>query len=228
MEITIGRDSKTRQLSVIKDGKAALAGQAGSVPQDVSRQHVQLRQQPDGKWQLKNLNEQNVTFVNGLAVESKVVTEKDKIELGQSHYLLSWEAIKGPKVVTIDLKPLRQAWERYTQTNINIRKRQQRMNLLARVTPAFSMVSGLVAGIVPEVRAMALVLTGAGVLVFLYSLYRSATDHSIEETEDAKKRFQREYVCPKCGRFLGFQDIDILTQQKGCPYCKTPFENTKK
>ena len=80
MEITIGRDGKTRQLNVVRNGKSTLVGQAGSVPLDVSRQHVQLKQMPDGKWQLRNLNDQNVTFVNGLAVESKVVTEGDKVE----------------------------------------------------------------------------------------------------------------------------------------------------
>lgn len=223
MEITIGRESKTQCLCVKRGDKVTAAGQPGSVPLDVSRQHVQLRQMPDGKWQLRNLNEQNVTFVNGLAVESKVVSEKDKIELGQSRYLLSWEAIKGPKVEVIDLKPLRQVWEEYTQTNLDIRQRQQRTNLLASVPMAFTMLGGLVSGVVPEVRTVALVLTGIALLLMLYGFYRRATDHSIEETEEAKKRFQRDYVCPKCGRFLGFQDIDILKQQKGCPYCKTKF-----
>ena len=223
MEILVGRDSKTRQLNIVRDGKAISVGQAGSVPLDVSRQHVQIKHMPDGKWQLRNLNEQNLTFVNGLAVESKVVTEGDKVELGQSRYLLSWETIKGPKVEVIDLKPLRQAWEEYTQANIDIRQRQKTTNLLASVPMAFTMLGGLVSGVVPEVRTAALVLTGIALALMLYGFYRRATDHSIEEMEEAKKRFQRDYVCPKCGRFMGFQDIDILKQQKACPYCKTKF-----
>lgn len=223
MEITIGRDGKTRQLNVVRNGKATLVGRAGSVPLDVSRQHVQLKQMSDGKWQLRNLNDQNVTFVNGLAVESKVVTEGDKVELGPGRYLLSWEAIKGPRAEVIDLKPLRQAWETYIQANIDIRQRQKTTNLLASVPMAFTMLGGLVSGVVPEVRTVALVFTGIALALMIYGFYRRATDRSIEETEEAKKRFQRDYVCPKCGRFMGFQDIDILAQQKACPYCKTKF-----
>ena len=35
------------------------------------------------KWQIRNLNEKNVTYVNGVSVESKTVSETDKIELGE-------------------------------------------------------------------------------------------------------------------------------------------------
>ena len=92
MEIIIGRDQQTRQLNVIKDGISNLYGKAGSVPMDVSRHHISLQPAGEGKWVVKNLNEQNVTFVNGIAVENKTISESDKIELGNSHYLFSWDA----------------------------------------------------------------------------------------------------------------------------------------
>ncbi|MBR4783266.1 MAG: FHA domain-containing protein [Bacteroidaceae bacterium] len=227
MEITIGRDSKTRCLSIKRGDKVTTAGQPGSVPLDVSRQHVELRLQPDGRWQLRNLNEQNVTFVNGMAVESKMVTENDRIELGESRYLLDWETIKGPKVEEIDLRPIKQAWDNYTQANLDIRNRQKTTNLLASVPMAFSMLGGLLVGVVPEIRTLALVFTGIALVIMLYGFYRRLTDRSIEETEEVKKRLQQEYTCPKCGRFLGFQDFDILKQNKACPYCKTKFKEEK-
>ena len=59
---------------------------------DVSRHHISLKPLGEGKWQIKNLNEQNVTFVNGLAVENKVISEQDHVELGKSHYLFLWDA----------------------------------------------------------------------------------------------------------------------------------------
>ena len=93
MEIIIGRDQQTRQLCIIKDGNSGLYGQANSVPMDVSRHHISLVPAGGGKWKIKNLNEKNVTFVNGIAVESKTISESDRIELGNSHYLFSWAAL---------------------------------------------------------------------------------------------------------------------------------------
>ena len=79
MEIIIGRDQQTRQLSIVKDGKQNLFGQVGSVPMDVSRNHISLQSTGSGKWLIKNLNERNVTFVNGIAVESKTISESDEV-----------------------------------------------------------------------------------------------------------------------------------------------------
>ena len=64
---------------------------------DVSRNHASLQPVGAGKWQIKNLNERNVTFVNGIVVESKMISESDKIELGNSHYLFPWAALQEPK-----------------------------------------------------------------------------------------------------------------------------------
>ena len=133
MEIIIGRDQQTRQLCVIKDGNSKLCGQPGSVPMDVSRHHISLKPADNGKWQIKNLNERNVTFVNGLAIESKVISEKDKVELGNSHYLLSWNALQEPKEETIDIRPLKKVWDNYQQRNLSIREKQKNMGLIASI-----------------------------------------------------------------------------------------------
>ena len=55
MAIIIGRDAQTRQLSVIKDGSTKSFGNVGSVPMDVSRQHISLTPVGTNKWQIKNL-----------------------------------------------------------------------------------------------------------------------------------------------------------------------------
>ena len=59
MEIIIGRDQQTRQLSICKDGITKNYGLPDSVPMDVSRHHISLQPQGDGKWLVKNLNERN-------------------------------------------------------------------------------------------------------------------------------------------------------------------------
>ena len=171
MEIIIGRDQQTRQLCIIKDGNSRLYGQANSVPMDVSRHHISLQPAGSGKWKIKNLNEKNVTFVNGIAVESKTISESDKVELGNSHYLFSWTALQEPKEETIDIRPLKVVWDNYQQNEIEIRDRQKNNGLWASVPLGFSMLGGLIAGVAPEIREIALIFTGLAFLIFIYGLY---------------------------------------------------------
>ena len=225
MEIIIGRDQNTRQLSIVKDGNSKLYGQPNSVPMDVSRHHISLQPAGNGKWQIKNLNEQNVTFVNGIAVESKTISESDKIELGNSHYLFSWSALQEPKVETVDIRQLKRVWDEYNSANIEIRKRQKNIGLLASIPIGITMLGGLLSGVAPDdLKPFAYVFTVIALVVMLYGFYRRFTDNSIEEQEEIKKTFQRRYVCPKCGHFMGFQDYDILTQSDACPYCKRKYQ----
>ncbi|MCR4834936.1 MAG: FHA domain-containing protein [Bacteroidaceae bacterium] len=225
MEIIIGRDQQTRQLCIVKDGSTKLYGQPGSVPMDVSRHHISLEPVGAGKWKIKNLNERNVTFVNGIAVESKTVSENDKIELGNSHYLLSWDALSEPKVETIDIGNLKIVWEEYNQANMGIRKRQKNIGLLASIPIGITMLGGLLSSLAPgNLKPFAYVFTAIALVVMLYGFYRRFTDNSIEEQEEIKKTFQRRYVCPKCGHFMGFTDYDILIQNDSCPYCKTKYK----
>ena len=225
MEIIIGRNQSTRQLTIIKDGVERNYGQANSVPMDVSRHHISLQPVGNGKWQIKNLNERNVTFVNGIAIESKNISDSDKVELGNSHYLFHWDALQEPKVETLNIHPLKRIWEEYNNANIEIKKRQKNIGLLASIPIGITMLGGLLSGIAShDLKPYAYVFTAIALVVMLYGFYRRFTDNSIEEQEDIKKTFQRKYVCPKCGHFMGFQDYDILAQSDACPYCKTKYQ----
>lgn len=225
MEIIVGRNSQTRQLNIVTNGTVKTFGQAGSVPLDVSRNHISLQPAGNGKWKIKNLNNQNITFVNGIAVESKTISESDKVELGNSHYLFSWAALQEPKVETVDIRPLKKIWENYNSSNINIRKRQKDNGLLASIPMVFTVLGGVISGIAPDdLRPFAICLTVIALILMIYGWYKRYSDNSIEETEVIKKDFQKRYVCPKCGHFMGFQDYDILTQGDACPYCRTKYE----
>ena len=225
MEIVIGRDQQTRQLCVIKDGNSKLCGQPGSVPMDVSRHHISLQPAGNGKWKIKNLNERNVTFVNGVAVESKTISESDRIELGNSHYLFSWAVLQEPKEETIDIRPLKVVWDNYQQNEIEIRDRQKNNGLWASVPLGFSMLGGLIAGVAPEIREIALIFTGLAFLIFIYGLYRRSQDNSTVELKANQDEFEMKWVCPKCKHPLTcFRSYIILSQSDACPYCKTKYK----
>ena len=225
MEIIIGRDQQTRQLCIIKDGNSRLYGQANSVPMDVSRHHISLVPAGNGKWKIKNLNEKNVTFINGIAVESKTISENDRIELGNSHYLFSWAALQEPKEETIDIRPLKVVWDNYQQNEIEIKDRQKNNGLWASVPLGFSMLGGLIAGVAPEIREIALIFTGLAFFIFIYGLYRRSQDNSTVELKANQNEFEMKWICPKCKHPLTcFRSYIILSQSDACPYCKTKYK----
>lgn len=225
MEIIIGRDQQTRQLSIVKDGVTKHYGQPGSVPMDVSRHHISLQPIDEGKWKIKNLNEQNVTFVNGIAIESKSISEKDKVELGNSHYLLNWEALSEPKEETVDIRPLKIIWKEYDEKKFDSQIAERKFNAARSATGIITMLAiacSIILGHGPIYIILYALAIGIS-LAFTYLAYKKSTEVPKQQRE-LTKRFQQTYICPKCGHFMGFQDYDILIQSDTCPYCKTKYK----
>ena len=224
MAIIIGRDAQTRQLNVVKDGVAKKFGQAGSVPMDVSRQRISLTPAGNGKWQIKNLNNLNITFVNGVAVEDKIISEGDKVELGNSHYLFQWEAVKEPKVETVDIRPLEKVWNNYDRDNLELDIAERKFNAARSATGIITMLA----------IACSIIIGHSFIYILLYALaigisvmftvqaYKKSSEVP-QLRREIKKRFEQDYTCPKCGHFMGYQGYNILTQNDACPYCKTKY-----
>lgn len=225
MAIIIGRDAQTRQLSVIKDGSTKSFGNVGSVPMDVSRQHISLTPLGTNKWQIKNLNDKNVTFVNGIAIESKTISEGDKVELGNSHYLFQWEALSEPKVETADIRSLKRIWNEYDEQRLEFQIAERKFNAARSATGIITMIAiacSLILGHGPVYLILYALAIGISV-VFTYQAYQKSSDIPRKQRE-MNKEFQKHYVCPKCGHFMGFQDYDVLVQSDACPYCKTKYK----
>lgn len=224
MDLIIGRDANTNQLKVVNGTQATLIGAPASVPMDVSRQHCKLEVIDKDTFVISNIKAANVTWVNGVEVQSKQITLADKVQLGAGKYVLPLaEIIKQTEPNIADIRPLKAVWENYNNTLIEIRKRQQQNNLLSRVPMVFTLLGGVVAAASEDLRSVSIVFTAIAAAIMLYGFYRIATDKSIEEQERLKKEFQSNYACPKCGRFLGFQDYDIISQHTNCPYCRAQY-----
>ena len=224
MEIIIGRDQNTRQLSIIKDGNSKLYGQPNSVPMDVSRHHISLQPAGNGKWQIKNLNERNVTFVNGIAVESKTISESDKIELGNSHYLFSWSALQEPKVETIDIRPLKKVWDDYKNKTSELNMAAQKFNIARSATGIVTMLA-IACGFVIGHGPIYILFYGIAIALSLCFLYKAWTDvaRTQERRDEYQEEFDTKWVCPKCGRPLTAKNYTVLSKLDGCPYCKTKY-----
>ena len=221
----VGRDQQTQKLSIIKDGSTRLCGQAESVPMDVSRHHFSLQPSNNGRWIIKNLYERNVTFVNGIAIESKTISEQDKIEMGASHYLFPWSALQDPKEETADIRPLKSIWEEYDDQKMKTQIAERKFNAARSATGIITMLA-IACSLILGHGAIYLLIYALAIgisVVFTILAYRKSTEIP-QRLRALNRQFQQRYVCPKCGHFMGFQDYDILKQADACPYCKTKFK----
>ena len=213
MEIIIGRDQNTRQLSITKDGTNKTYGKPGSVPMSVSRHHISLQPVGVGKWHIKNLNERNVTLVNGIAVESKTISENDKVELGNDHYLFSWDALSEPKVETIDIRPLKKVWDDYKNKTSELNMATQKFNIARSATGIITMLA-IACGFVIGHGPIYILFYGVAIALSLCFLYKAWTD--VSRTQERRDEFQEEFdskwVCPKCGRPLTAKNYIILSK----------------
>lgn len=225
MEVIIGRDQNTRRLSICKDGCSRLYGQPNSVPMDVSRHHISLQPTDEGRWIIKNLNERNITFVNGIAIESKTISENDTVELGNSHYLLNWDVLIEPKEESIDIRLLKRIWEEYDEKRTENQIAERKFNAARSATGIITMLA-IACSLILGHGPIYLILYGFAIgisLVFTVLAYKKSSDIPRQQKE-MTKLFQKQYVCPKCGHFMGYQDYDILIQGDACPYCKTKYK----
>jgi len=224
MEIIIGRDQNTRQLNINKDGQIKLYGQPGSVPMDVSRNHASLQPMGAGRWQIKNLNDRNVTFVNGIAVESKTISESDRIELGNSHYLFRWDALQEPKVETVDIRPLEKVWDWYETTRLEMSESERKIQNNQKLASILSS-CGILLFFVEGLGFLRFVLVGISILITLYFWYRGNNPNTSlnRKQNELAKEFRKKYICPNCGHYMR-DPYDVLIQNDACPYCRTKFK----
>ena len=226
MEIIIGRDSETSKLMMAGGGQKRLVGAQGSVPKSVSRAHCSIVINADGSYTVKNLKAQNTTYVNGIAVEEKHVTEKDIVELGEDHFLLEWGTLSQLKPQIVDIRPLKKVWDKYNEETLALTVKQNKFNALRTGTGIITMAaiaSGLVLG--RENSGMLYtILYGLAIVLSLTFFIKSYIDASKlpKERQKLTQKFQNDYACPHCKRHFS-QPYDQLALNESCPYCKTQF-----
>ena len=222
MEIIIGRDSQSAKLLLTVDGKPQAPVASGEVPASVAPQHCKLFINK-GQMRLQNLDINNYTYVNGQSIESKAITIEDKIELGQDHYLLDRNFLKS--YMPLDIRPLKIIWEDYEAQNLKITIDTGKFNALRSVTGLITMLAIALSIVYGGRNKWYLVLYGLAIVIsviFFIKAYRDSSKLPQKKWE-LIKQFERDYVCPNCGHFMGNQSYDILTQNGSCPYCKKTF-----
>lgn len=222
MEIIIGRDTATGKLRFTVDGKDALYGEAKPLPQSVLPAHCVLTL-TDESLRIRNLDINNLTFVNGQCVESKALNRGDRIELGADRYPLSWQALQA--VLPADIRQLAEVWNTYENENIRLQIAERKFNTLRSTTGLITMIA-IALSIATGGRSVWYVaLYAIAIVISLVFFIKAYLDSSKmpQKRQELSRQFQRDYVCPHCGHFLGNQSYELLAQNSHCPYCKTKF-----
>ena len=220
--IIIGRDANTGQLLLSGVGKSGTYG--NNVPQDISEQHCRLDFDKENI-RLKNLDINNFTYVNGQAVESKTITRKDKIELGSNRFPLPWEVIDAIVPPVADIRPLQQVWDEYERQNVTLQVDERKFNALRSATGLITMVAIALSIATGGRSAWYMLLYALAILISIVFFVKAYRDSSKipQKRQELSHQFQRDYVCPHCGRFLGNQPYHLLVQNDHCSYCRVNF-----
>ena len=204
---------------IIKIGKAVDNNFIVNDPH-VSRHHAQLIHKEEG-WILEDLNSTNGTFVNGVQIVKKYVTLTDTIKLGDNYVLDISEVLKFNNDYSEEFLALKKVYDNYIQEKVRIQSANQFKTRIFQSLPfALPGIIGIIIGFLGERNPLLL-----GVSLFIaicaptIGIYLGAKQSAKIPLllQDLVNQFKIDYVCPKCGTFLGEVPWESLRNRKQCP-----------
>lgn len=228
MEYIIGRDANTSQLNIVFGQHSIKIGLPGSVPITVSRQHCQLTIDDNGQMNIRNLKAQNVTYVNGHAIESKSIKGSDCISLGTSQYKLNLtevlKAIHGKQPKVVDIRPLQRIWNKYNEKQLQMKIKQGKFVALSSGTALITMAAVFLSflGVGMEVRMACYAFAAILIMATVIVRWNNATKVPLQQ-QKLQQWLDNNYVCPNCKHSFSM-NYKKLSQYEACPYCKAKFK----
>ncbi|MBD5324837.1 MAG: FHA domain-containing protein [Bacteroides sp.] len=214
----------------------------------VSRQHCKVTVNGDGTYVIENLSSSG-TKVDGLDIIRTTVRLNSRIQLGPSfsttlaeligvHAPSQTSAPKNPasteassgatkprtaEVKTFDISHLRQVWEDFNSTNLEMAEEQRKTNLVRTGLGIFTMCA------MPTIfffGPVGYALTGLGVIGNIYSFAGMRNAETAEERQCRQDAFDDAWVCPnpECGHSIIAKNYKMLVRNhQSCPYCKCKY-----
>lgn len=187
----------------------------------VSRHHARLIRQADGCLFLEDAGSTNGTFVNGIQIAKKRVTPSDTVILGDNYRLNLPEVLKYNNDYSEEFAALKKVYDNYIQEKIKIQSSNQFKTRLFQSLPfALPGVAGVVIGFLgkgsPELFGVSLFITVCAPTVGIY-LGAKQSAKIPQQLQSIAHQFKIDYVCPKCGTFLGEIPWESLRNRKQCP-----------
>ena len=227
MEIIVGR--KGQQQAVITD-------------LTVSREHCKLTDNGDGTYTVENLSA-NGTFVDGKSIIRTVVTADTVITLGANYSARVKDLWPFPPTAGTEapgsggavnqkeepyqqqFRDLKQVYEQYMEKKITLQKEANLKNFYRSLPSAIMAILFAVSLFGGEASLLAQIRPWVGIaMIFFIGLTTFQVYNGQKELpakmEALNKQFMIDYVCPRCGNFLGFVPFETLQNKKQCSFCK--------
>lgn len=214
---------------IIKIGKADDNNFVVNDPH-VSRYHARLVREGE-YWLLEDVGSTNGTFVNGTQIVKKRVLSTDNIRLGNNYQLSLSDVLKYNNDYSEEFAALRKIYDNYIESKVKIQSSSQFKTRLIQSLPfALPGILGVIISFwgkgSPEFLGISLFITVCAPTIGIY-LGAKQSAKTPQQLQDITNQFKIDYVCPKCGTFLGEIPWESLKNKKQCPIssCKAKWVN---
>jgi pSer/pThr/pTyr-binding forkhead associated (FHA) protein len=195
----------------------------------VSRHHATLSREDNGCLLLEDLSSTNGTFVNGAQILKKRISPTDKVILGSDYVLNIPEVLKSNNDYSEEFASLKKVYDTYIEQKVRIQSSNQFKTRLFQALPfALPGIIGMVIGFSgkgdPIFLVASLVVAVCAPAIGVY-LGAKQSAKAPQKLQDLANQFKIDYVCPKCGTFLGEIPWESLANKKQCPIssCKAKW-----
>jgi hypothetical protein len=186
----------------------------------VSRFHAKLIRDENGNLFIEDTDSTNGTFVNGDRILKKKIKSSDVVTLGEHYILNIAEVLKYDNDYSEEFAALKPVYEAYIKEKIRTQSSNQFKTRLFQSLPFVVIgVVGLVIGFAGKGNHGVLI---ASLLLAIcaptFGIYMGAKQSAKipELMQNITNQFKIDYVCPKCGAFLGEIPWESLANKKQC------------
>ncbi|GBU07473.1 hypothetical protein AwDysgo_08040 [Bacteroidales bacterium] len=173
----------------------------------VSRHHALLSLGNNGEYTLQDLGSANGTFVNGQQILRKNIVLEDKIILGGKVEISLQSLLDIRSDFSKDFEALKPIYTNYQSEKVRIQSSNQFKTRLFQSLPfALPGILGLTYGFIGSENknifylSLSITIIGPVVGIFLGAKQAAKVPAQLQILTDT---FKTNYVCPKCGFFLG-------------------------
>lgn len=193
----------------------------------VSRSHARLISDGSQKWTLEDLNSTNGTYVNDVQILKKNINPSDRIKFGNSNVYTLRDILHASDDYCAEFEKLQGTYKTYIEEKVKIQSSNQLKTRLFQSLPfAIPGIIGVTVGFLgkgsPEIFGISLLITILAPATGIYLGAKQASKIPVQ-LQAIADQFKIDYVCPKCGSFLGEIPWESLANKKQCPACKAKW-----
>ena len=193
----------------------------------VSRHHARLTRDQEGRLLLEDLGSTNGTFVNDAQVLRKYVVPTDRVRLGDASEWLVSEILKYNNDYSAEFELLKRVYDDCVDAKVKIQSANQfKTRLLQSLPFAIPGIVGVIVGFLGKGSmtwfSVSLLITVCAPMIGIY-LGAKQSARTPAQLQALANQFKIDYVCPKCGTFLGEVPWESLRNRKQCPACKAKW-----